>query len=212
MKSSQTTIFKLRRVERPKKVMKPMRIEMGFDIFAKVEALVNQFTGEVGWVGTTQILIESGRFAGVRVEEIFVPRQEVSHVSVDVRPENVIGELKGMEEKISSIRYQGHSHGMLNSVEPSITDLECWEEWATPLMEGAKITAFSIHNRRGDSRGFLYLYFKETGLVIVPAKIVIAPDSSALSWARMQREKIREEGELVITSFLKRRRQNELEQ
>jgi hypothetical protein len=74
-------------------------------------------------------------------------------------------------------------------------------------MENVKVSAFSIHNRKGLQKGYIYLYCKEVGLTSFPAEIVVAPDPAARHWAEKQKkEKVQQERtELDLSALLKRR-------
>lgn len=158
----------------------------------KVKALVQCFKTEVAWYGLTRE--EPGR---ILIEDILVPEQEVSSASVDGEEgaTKVIQELmaSGRSEDVERLRYFGHSHADMG-VFASSTDREAFIELIHPEMGGWNYRVYSIWNRKGEHRHYIYLRVPGAGAVVVNDATMVVEDTNPeiQSWLQSVKERVSE--------------------
>lgn len=171
------------------------KIYLPVEVAKQIKALVALGEGEIGWCGLVK-KIEGGDegkkwLKGVLIEEIYVPKQTVSMVSVDVGPEAMSEYMDKLVEEgrtgdIERIRYQGHSHVNMG-VTPSAQDEECWKEWSVSLLGNEnKITAYTIHNKRKETYGRICVDVLGMGIVRMESPVVVLElaNDPVRTWAR----------------------------
>lgn len=116
------------------------------EVFKMIEYIVYKQDKEVAWMGLVEKLSDTEYL----VYKLYIPKQTVSSVSVDIS-ENAIAELvnKIMDEghDPSELRYHGHSHVNMD-VHPSITDQQHMAEY----IESANYFIREIRNKKSKNK------------------------------------------------------------
>jgi hypothetical protein len=180
-----------------------MRIVFDRTADERIRALVSECQDEVCWVGLARPVfnedLSSVRY--FRVSDIFVPRQEVTAATVDGVEDGVGSHLfeaydhytEGEDDSnIEHLIYFGHSHVNM-STSPSTVDTDAWEEWIGGKNTENRTRYFvtSIHNKKGESSGFIYINAPGFGVVHLSAQCGTEQDNANLTWAKNQlKEKV----------------------
>ena len=167
--------------------MKKPTIYFAPDAWARVCALVRECDDEIGWHGLAEpVKDDDGKFVGVWVREIFVPKQTVSGATVDVADDAAFEYMddltkRGLQDSAKFIRYWGHSHVNMG-VSPSSVDTKFWND-ALNKNGKPEFYASTIHNKKGEAYGRLTFWFPEYGLFEEDANVVLGIPGSMLKWA-----------------------------
>lgn len=134
----------------------------------KQDRIVALCSKEVGWVGTVK------NHSGILViEDIFVPEQEVSSTSVDVKPEDfgIAGLMEEYPDQVEFMRYFGHSHVNMSAYW-SGTDtgqIEDWEKY------GLDWCINHVQNKKGESQTRFDMFQPFHFAVHIPSVIQLIP-------------------------------------
>lgn len=174
-----------------------MKIWLTTETNQRIKSLVKMCKTEVGWWGLIQPVREGRNLVGVIVDEVIVPEQEVSAATVDAdrSPEQIFSAMDqltgaGRAEEIGRLSYWGHSHVNMG-VTPSGTDLGFWKEAAAGSEEALKIFVATIHNKKGETFGRIYLSIPNVGTMQFDAQVDVVdartPEYDAWAGAQIER-------------------------
>lgn len=140
------------------------QIIIPYGVAMDIQEIVDSKEGEVGWIGTVQILAPNTYL----IDKITVPLQKANASTTEITPEGLMGIIENEPEfEIARFNYWGHSHGKINSVYPSDQDRTQMKSFATTCT----IFVGTIHNRRGDYFG--YVVDSEKGLFYTDVEVFI---------------------------------------
>lgn len=138
------------------------------EAWAKMTALVDIFSGEVGWHGVIERIAQNEWV----VSDILVYPQYVTAAHVDTDEEEFhawwMEQMEFYDGKDVSLNYQGHSHVNM-AVSPSATDLQDQQNKMADMKRGFYV--FTIQNKRRESKTWIYDY--DNNIAYMPGDIDI---------------------------------------
>lgn len=190
-----------------------MKVLFTPEVSARVDALVQATDDEVAWFGLGDpVWNKSGeRVVAVRVDEIYVPTQEVSATTVNASSFNYkykngvytptnedFSRLNRFEafdywqeqygdEFLSRLCHFGHSHVNMGT-EPSSVDTDFWSEWINGVPNGyAQWLAATIHNKKGEVYAELRVNAPGVGGIVFDAEFDVERTTNEYhEWAKQQ--------------------------
>ncbi|MGD9382357.1 MAG: hypothetical protein PVI03_07925 [Candidatus Thorarchaeota archaeon] len=109
--------------------------------WTKIRRAVDKCTKEVGWLG-----IVERQGDDYLIEDIFIPKQTVSHTETDIDAEDMVDLVMSLEEP-DKLLYWGHSHVNMG-VSPSGQD----EQQTAEYLEHADFFIRGIYNKKGEAK------------------------------------------------------------
>lgn len=183
-----------------------MRVIFTPDVAARVNALVQATDDEVAWFGLGDPLWhESGeRVVAIRVDEIYVPTQEVTATTVNASSfKKKVGghgdfssvdrfeafdhwQQKYGDDFLPRLCHFGHSHVRMDA-SPSQVDKDFWHEWIAGVpTEHAQWLAATIHNQKGEVYAEIRVNAPGVGGVVFDADFSIESDPKYEEWAERE--------------------------
>jgi hypothetical protein len=151
-------------------------IIMTYTVYRKITELVKIVMDEVSWFGTIH-MSEDG--VSIIIDDIYVPKQEVSGASVHFTPDDqavfyqVILNLPTGMDIVNRMKFWGHSHVNMG-VGPSTIDETQMTSFSEDNTDGEfPFILMGIFNKRGEAR--FDIHYFDTGIHIqnLPWKVVV---------------------------------------
>lgn len=163
------------------------------EVAQQIEALVHATDDEVAWLGLGTPLWdkEKENVIGFGIDEIYVPKQEVSSTTVendDMGPlmHDALDHWTDENNNAPTERmiYFGHSHVNMG-VKPSSVDIKAWRDWVTGKPnDHAQWLVTTIHNKKGEVHAEVRVNAPGVGMVQFTAEVAKAPKPNPFKdWA-----------------------------
>ena len=164
-----------------------MKVIIPSGVMERIRLYVEECSTEIAWQGLISPKYDkTGKhLEGARVDEVFLPKQEVGAASVDHKDEDQFGYMDflreaGRENDISRIGYHGHSHVNMG-VSPSNTDTDFYYEATVGTFpQQAKIFVSTIHNKKGELSALVHAWAPGLGYVKFNGTVEVEAEESFL--------------------------------
>lgn len=168
-----------------------MNIQYTRDALEKIQALVHVCENEIGWVGLGDVQRgPHNRIVGLVIEDILVPPQEVTSVTVDLDDDALAKAChmlveSGRSDDLQRVIYWGHSHVNMG-VSPSNVDKEAWRDWMVGA-DQTRVLCAAIFNKKGESYHEVRVYNPEVGDVYwEKLGYSVISDNDWTTWAKQE--------------------------
>ena len=168
----------------------------------KMQALVREFSTEVGWHGTAKRGDDPEKDEYI-ITDILVPYpQYVTGATVNTEQKEYDMWLFSEEndEVFNSIRFHGHSHVNM-ATSPSSVDINHWDGIINQL-EDDMFYIFAIWNKRGDKTVKIYDFAKNVLFDTTDVEVKVLEDADGMSaFIKAAKERVKEKKYTPVTQY-----------